>query len=316
MEQSLVMLALLQLLNEESDKSLDKETLLSQLGITEELLKICIEQLALLNCKIKVEGETLELEDPVDLLDQNYIYRHVKGRGRVEVLPSVDSTNTYMLNNSSFLVSGDTVIAEIQTAGRGRRGGKWHSSLGKQLTLSICYEFDSLDKIEGLSVGIGVAVAKAVEKLVEQDVLVKWPNDIYKHNGKLGGILIETKMANNKVKAIIGIGLNVYKDHFAQLKREYASICENIQEGFSRNELAIEIINHVKEVCAQFALGDRNEVIESFKDRDALVGRNIQVQNEQGTFEGESVGVDKTGALLLENNGQILKIRSGHISFF
>ena len=57
MEQSLVMLALLQLLNEESDKSLDKETLLSQLGITEELLKICIEQLALLNCKIKVEGE-------------------------------------------------------------------------------------------------------------------------------------------------------------------------------------------------------------------------------------------------------------------
>ena len=73
MEQSLVMLALLQLLNEESDKSLDKETLLSQLGITEELLKICIEQLALLNCKIKVEGETLELEDPVDLLDQNYI---------------------------------------------------------------------------------------------------------------------------------------------------------------------------------------------------------------------------------------------------
>ena len=316
MEQSLVMLALLQLLNEESDKSLDKETLLSQLGITEELLKICIEQLALLNCKIKVEGETLELEDPVDLLDQNYIYRHVKGRGRVEVLPSVDSTNTYMLNNSSFLVSGDTVIAEIQTAGRRRRGGKWHSSLGKQLTLSICYEFDSLDKIEGLSVGIGVAVAKAVEKLVEQDVLVKWPNDIYKHNGKLGGILIETKMANNKVKAIIGIGLNVYKDHFAQLKREYASICENIQEGFSRNELAIEIINHVKEVCAQFALGDRNEVIESFKDRDALVGRNIQVQNEQGTFEGESVGVDKTGALLLENNGQVLKIRSGHISFF
>ena len=161
-----------------------------------------------------------------------------------------------------------------------------------------------------------MAVAKAVEKLVEQDVLVKWPNDIYKHNGKLGGILIETKMANNKVKAIIGIGLNVYKDHFAQLKREYASICENIQEGFSRNELAIEIINHVKEVCAQFALGDRNEVIESFKDRDALVGRNIQVQNEQGTFEGESVGVDKTGALLLENNGQVLKIRSGHISFF
>ena len=108
--------------------------------------------------------------------------------------------------------------------------------------------FDDFNKLEGLSVGIGVAVAKAVEKLVEQDVLVKWPNDIYKHNGKLGGILIETKMANNKVKAIIGIGLNVYKDHFAQLKREYASICENIQEGFSRNELAIEIINHVKEV--------------------------------------------------------------------
>lgn len=307
-------LKLVKLLNLANDLSLKKDVIRTALDLTDEQLHDVCGKLELLGIKIKVSGDSISLPHKVDLLDDASIFKRVSGAGRIEILESVDSTNTYMLKNARFLASGDTVIAECQEAGRGRRGSRWHSSFGKQLTMSLCYIFDDFCKLEGLSVGIGVAVAKSVEHFGFEDILLKWPNDIYKDHKKFGGILIETVPYKNKIKAIIGVGLNVYADEFTNIDSEYTSIFESKPDGFKRNDLAVQLINNIKKVCQDFNLNNKKMTIESFKARDELLGRNIRVENEQGSFEGKAAGVDLHGSLLLASEKDVISIRSGHIT--
>lgn len=166
MGHSVGFLKLVKLLNSANELSLKKEVIKTALEVSYAELRELSEKLASLGINLQEYEDSLSLSTKVDLLDDNSIFKRVSGAGRIEILESVDSTNTYMLKNSKFLASGDTVIAECQEAGRGRRGGRWHSTFGKQLTMSLCYIFDDFTKLEGLSVGIGVAVAQAVERLV------------------------------------------------------------------------------------------------------------------------------------------------------
>lgn len=231
MGHSVGFLKLVKLLNSANDLSLKKEVIKTALDVSDAELRELSEKLASLGINLQDYDDSLSLSNKVDLLDDSSIFKRVSGAGRIEILESVDSTNTYMLKNSKFLASGDTVIAECQEAGRGRRGGRWHSTFGKQLTMSLCYIFDDFTKLEGLSVGIGVAVAQAVERFGFEDILLKWPNDIYKDHKKFGGILIETVPHNNKIKAIIGVGLNVYADEFSNLDKDYTSILRLSQKA-------------------------------------------------------------------------------------
>ena len=285
MGHSVGFLKLVKLLNSANDLSLKKEVIKTALDVSDAELRELSEKLASLGINLQDYDDSLSLSNKVDLLDDSSIFKRVSGAGRIEILESVDSTNTYMLKNSKFLASGDTVIAECQEAGRGRRGGRWHSTFGKQLTMSLCYIFDDFNKLEGLSVGIGVAVAQAVERFGFEDILLKWPNDIYKDLKKFGGILIET------------------------------SIFETQPEGFKRNDLAVQLINNIKKVCHEFNDNNKKMIIESFKARDELLGRNIRVENEQGIFEGRAAGVDPHGSLLLTSEDNVISIRSGHITY-
>lgn len=307
-------LKLVKLLNAANDLSLKKDVIKTALDVTDSQLHDVCEKLTSLGINLQENDSSLSLTQKIDLLDDSSIFKRVSGAGRIEILESVDSTNTYMLKNARFLATGDTVIAECQEAGRGRRGGRWHSSFGKQLTMSLCYIFDDFSKLEGLSVGIGVAVAQAVERFGFEDILLKWPNDIYKDHKKFGGVLIETVPYKEKIKAIIGVGLNVYADEF-NMDRQYTSIFDTQPEGFKRNDLAVQLINNIKKVCQDFNADNKKMSIESFKARDELLGRNIRVENEQGTFEGRAAGVDSHGSLLLASEEKVISIRSGHISY-
>ena len=126
-------LKLVKLLNSANDLSLKKEVIKTALEVSDAELRELSEKLASLGINLQEYDDSLSLSTKVDLLDDSSIFKRVSGAGRIEILESVDSTNTYMLKNSKFLASGDTVIAECQEAGRGRRGGRWHSTFGKQL---------------------------------------------------------------------------------------------------------------------------------------------------------------------------------------
>jgi len=308
-------LKIIKLLNNAPDLTLDKTLLMTALDASEEDLFSLVKNLSVYSDVIVFENDKFHLKDKVDLLDDMSIFKRVEGSGRIAILDTVDSTNTFMIKNASMLASGDVVIAEIQSDGRGSRGGKWHSGLGKQLTLSVCYIFDSFDKLQGLSVGIGVATAISIERFGFENVLLKWPNDVYLDTLKVGGILIETVPYKNKVKAIIGVGLNVYDDDFGELIRDYGSMYKEKPENFKRNDLAAALINNIKKTCEDFNNGSKRMIFESFKARDEMLGKMIQVDNVQGTFVGRAAGIDNTGALLLAQDDKKISIRSGHITY-
>lgn len=315
MGKPLDILKIIKLLNNAPDLTLDKNLLMTALDASEEDLYSTVKNLSVYSDAITVENDKFSLKEKIDLLDDMSIFKRVEGSGRIAILDAVDSTNTFMIKNASMLASGDVVIAEIQSEGRGSRGGKWHSGLGKQLTLSVCYIFDSFEKLQGLSVGIGVATAISIERFGFENILLKWPNDVYMDTLKVGGILIETVPYKDKVKAIIGVGLNVYDDDFGDLTRDYGAMYSKQPDNFKRNDLAAALINNIKRTCEDFNKGSKRMIFESFKARDEMLGKMIQVDNVQGSFVGRAAGIDNTGALLLAQDDKKISIRSGHITY-
>ena len=315
MGKPLDILKIIKLLNNAPDLTLDKNLLMTALDASEEDLYSTVKNLSVYSDAITVENDKFSLKEKIDLLDDMSIFKRVEGSGRIAILDAVDSTNTFMIKNASMLASGDVVIAEIQSEGRGSRGGKWHSGLGKQLTLSVCYIFDSFEKLQGLSVGIGVATAISIERFGFENILLKWPNDVYMDTLKVGGILIETVPYKDKVKAIIGVGLNVYDDDFGDLTRDYGAMYSKQPDNFKRNDLAAALMNNIKRTCEDFNKGSKRMIFESFKARDEMLGKMIQVDNVQGSFVGRAAGIDNTGALLLAQDDKKISIRSGHITY-
>lgn len=315
MGQSVSFIKLIKLLNEAPDLTLKFNLLKSALELETADLIALANEVNDYSDLIEIKSDELTLKSKVDLFDDLSIFKRVSGSGRIAILDKIDSTNSYMIKNARNLASGDVVIAEVQNSGRGRRGGKWHSTFGKQITLSVCYVFDSIEKLQGLSVGIGVAVAQSIEKFGFEDILLKWPNDVYKDHKKVGGILIETVPYKQKIKAIIGVGLNVYADQFGKLDREYTSIFETKEDTFKRNDLAVALINNIKRTCNEFNTDHSQRFIEAFKARDELLGKNINVETVQGIYSGRAAGIDKKGALLLSSGDSIMSITSGHITF-
>ncbi|MFN8986287.1 MAG: biotin--[acetyl-CoA-carboxylase] ligase, partial [Burkholderiales bacterium] len=162
------------------------------------------------------------LAEPLQLLDIDVIRQRMGTSQRrldLRIVDVIDSTNTAWLNqgnsgvaagSTTTVPSGTCLAAELQTAGRGRRGRAWQSALGASLTFSLLWRFESgAASLGGLSLAVGLAVANALRAL-GIDAELKWPNDIVVDDQKLGGILIETQgdMLGPTV-AVIGIGLNV-----------------------------------------------------------------------------------------------------------
>lgn len=133
--------------------------------------------------------------------------------GRVIVLHTIPSTNQYLIDNFQYIKSGDVVVTENQTQGRGRKGRIWITPAGQSICLSIywklCQKLLNLNTIE-LSVIISFVLATVLKKLGTPHIQIKYPNDIYVYNKKLAGILVEVINQNRYFShLIIGIGINI-----------------------------------------------------------------------------------------------------------
>jgi BirA family transcriptional regulator, biotin operon repressor / biotin---[acetyl-CoA-carboxylase] ligase len=127
----------------------------------------------------------------------------------VQVLAECPSTNTALLNACrDGLAQPQLLVAEVQTAGRGRLGRQWHSWPGASLTFSLAWPWDGAT-LDGLSLAVGCALAQALDPAGEA-IRLKWPNDLLLGGAKLGGILIETVTQGAAAQAVVvGVGLNV-----------------------------------------------------------------------------------------------------------
>lgn len=239
----------------------------------------------------------------------------------IEVFDEIDSTNTYLLQKMDELSKIPRVcLAESQTQGRGRRGRIWHSPHAQNLYLSLLWKFGvSRSNFQGLSLVIALAVAHVLEKLpLSYPVKLKWPNDIFIHEKKCAGILLETRgKMHNGAQVVIGVGLNVHMKAEAchDVSQEWISLCQLCDFTIDRNRLAANLIGKITELLEQFDAVGFEPFQPLWKKYDLTVGRTIQVVYRNQVVKGKACEVDKQGRLrLVTSDGQCVVMNAGEIS--
>jgi BirA family biotin operon repressor/biotin-[acetyl-CoA-carboxylase] ligase len=234
----------------------------------------------------------------------------------VEVVPETGSTNADLLARAPTLQAPLLLIAENQTAGRGRAGRSWLSSAGGSLTFSLAWKFDhGPQQLAGLPLAVGVALAETLARLGVQ-VQLKWPNDLLKDGDKLAGILIETQGApGGGTWAVIGIGLNlVMPDELEQrIGRPVAALPWLAR--MERDALMAALLDGLAAALREFANGGFTPFAARWNLLHAWQGANVTIV-DRGTVlhEGVAAGVDDAGRLLLDGAGGRSALVAGDVS--
>lgn len=263
-----------------------------------------------------ITGKGYSLPAPVQLLDEAAILAQLH-HPRLAVIPVIDSTNQYLLERMSELESGDACIAEYQQAGRGRRGRQWFSPFGANLYMSMYWRLEQGPAAAmGLSLVIGIVMAEVLQALGATDVRVKWPNDLYLHDRKLAGILVElTGKTGDAAHLVIGAGINL------SMRTPDESVVNqgwiNLQEAgvkIDRNQLAAQLINRLREALPQFEREGFMPFMARWPALDNFIDRPVRLIMGDREVHGIARGVDKQGGLLLEQDGEIKAWVGGEIS--
>lgn len=238
-----------------------------------------------------------------------------------QVLWSVASTNSELLAVGD-LPHGrcDFLLAECQTAGRGRRARSWLAPPGGAICLSLSWSFASLPaEIGALSLAVGVAAASVLNRRRGLDVRLKWPNDLQVAGRKLGGILIELRAeAAGPAYVVIGIGINVALGHLLESVRstgtEPADLASAGIGHCDRNLLAAELIAELVETLRRFEQTGFETFSPAWFDVDALRGRHIAISHAGAQVEGTADGVDRDGSLRVRTATGLRRFHSGEVS--
>lgn len=242
------------------------------------------------------------------------------GRFDVDALESCASTNSELLQRvDAGAPSGTVVVADSQTAGRGRRGRTWLSRAEDSLTFSLLWRFPgTAAHLAGLSLAVGVALAEALEGLGMQGLGLKWPNDVLllREDGhaKLAGVLVEASADRRGTAAVIGIGLNL-RAPAATLPQPVAGLAEMATTVPERHLLLAALLRALADVLDRFTVGGFAAVHSAWQRRHAWQDRPVRL-TEDGELEGEGIclGADSDGALLVETPVCIKRFVSGDVS--
>lgn len=272
----------------------------------------------------RIRGRGYRLQEPVPFLDREAILAALGAAAkglRIEVVDSVDSTSSALLRRAAREdVHRNLLIAEWQTAGRGRRGRSWTAVAGGSLTFSLGWRFEQgAGFLAGLSLAVGVALARALDAAGVGGVELKWPNDLTHRYCKFGGILIELSGdALGPSLAVIGVGLNVRlppaaRRGIAQPVTDLATIARGRQ--IDRNLLVAQLTRELTSMLGRYAVDGFAPFIAEWQRRNAFRGKSAKILLPDGsTASGEVVGVDASGALVLDHRGRRLRFVTGEVS--
>ena len=266
-----------------------------------------------------VKGTGYRVVNGIDLLVKDDITVHLRDRNRneprsIELFQSLGSTNKYLREQAEKSdCSGSVVLAERQTSGRGRRGKTWVSPFAANIYMSILWDFEQgAQALEGLSLAVGVAVRRALIEMGLEDVRLKWPNDIYIGNKKLGGILLE--MIGDPAghcSVVIGVGINVSMPASiaVNIDQPWTDCCSESDAPIARSRLAALLIDNIFDILNDFEslgfAGYRDE----WQEADAFKGLQGTISTPRDSVSGTVIGVDNSGAVQL-------KLMSGAVKSF
>lgn len=297
------------------------ESLGDVIGVTRAAVWKRLQRLQQLGLTVEsVRGQGYRLPGGCDLLDLDSIQPSLSRRARslvgvCKVFFELPSTNEYLLRETP--VHGAVCLAEQQTAGRGRRGRVWSSPFAANIYLSVRWHFNQgVQALEGLSLAVGVAVARALESLGLQAVQLKWPNDILCNQKKLGGVLIEVGGdLNGDCAAIVGVGLNVAMpaESGAAIGQPWTDLT-GCGLKVSRNEVAARLMEELLSLLSGYQEMGFGPLRQAWMDRAAYVGERVTVRADKDSREGVFCGIDEHGALGFEVDGVVEWLSGGEVS--
>jgi len=223
-------------------------------------------------------------------------------------LATCPSTNTWALEHLATLNEGNVIFTEEQTAGRGQHGRSWQSPEGV-LTASFILESVLLS---GFSLAVGLAVIFAIEDLIPNlagKLQLKWPNDLYVSERKLGGILCEGKGQ----KLVIGIGLNCRSELPVAEAISLHQLTDFVPENL---ELLEKLRQTLLEAASLIRVQGLTPLLPELRRRDLLANRQITITHNQETLFGQGAGIDAQGRLLIAlADGQVRSFMTGNVQW-
>lgn len=266
----------------------------------------------------RIPGGLELLEAPRILEALSVRSRHLLGELLIE--PVLDSTNAEALRRlAAGSPPGFCCSAELQTAGRGRRGRPWVSPFARNLYLSLTWEYEGgAAALEGLSLAVGVAVVRALESLGIRGMQLKWPNDLLFHGAKLGGILLEmVGDAAGPCQVVVGVGLNVHMPtgvaaSIDQSWTDLRSLAGDQLPG--RNHLLAAMLDQLLPLLAGFGASGFAPWREAWMSLDAYAGAPVVISSGDFRQAGTARGVDQRGALQLETSLGVQPVYGGEVS--
>lgn len=313
---------LLQFLNENTGKFVSGQEIANSLGISRAAVNKAAD--ALKKSGYNIQSRTkmgYRLFEELNLLTKESIESHMKTPCKIIALETVDSTNNYAKNED--ISSGPVaVIADCQTAGRGRLGRTFASPKGTGIYVSITFKpnFD-LDKSLFVTMAAAVGCANAIEEVTGISPRIKWVNDLFYKGKKICGILTEaqTNFETGKIEAvIIGVGVNCFRNELPAELQNIAGFLADDPKEFSRSKLAAAIIDNILTLSKTFL--DKKFMME-YKKRSFILGKTVQVHNlaTDETVKARALDIDDNGGLIVEymegrHMREIFTITSGEIS--
>lgn len=265
-------------------------------------------------------GQGYRLAQPLERLDAQAL-RHAAPQGlRVDVQPLLDSTNRVLMD-ADAAHDPQALLAEHQSAGRGRRGRAWRSPFGANLYLSLAWSYPQWPQaLPTLSLAVGVVCARALQAAGVEGVRIKWPNDLWIDDRKLGGILIEQRgVSGDDCRVIVGVGLNVAM-RAAQgegIDQAWITVNEALARAqrmpASRTQLASALLRGLHACLTHYPATGFAPYRDEWLARDALRDRAVHVP-EHAALRGIGRGVDAQGAFLIDTDAGLRTVHGGEIS--
>lgn len=272
-----------------------------------------------------VRAKGYRLPAAVELLDASAIQDGLEPGtrerlARVDTFLEIDSTNTWLRQRAlEGAPTGSVCVAEMQSAGRGRRNRHWVSPFAASLYLSLLWRSATgAAELGGLSLATGVAIVRSLKAFGIDTAGLKWPNDVLVDDAKLAGILIDVfGESTGPCSVIVGIGINVAipETAVAAIDQNWTDLRRLTgREPLSRNRLASVVLDHTVAAIEEFERAGLTPFLEEWRRYDVTQDRQVSLRMPNEIIQGRACGVDSGGALLVDTASGLRRFASGEVS--
>ena len=315
---------LLTLLAENATIVISGARIAKEIGVSRSTVWRWAERLRGLGVKVKGQQATgYFLEQVPDILTPDMLKQRMKGSlfgKRIFHFFKTDSTNRVALElGHAGEPEGAVVLAEEQTAGRGRAGRKWHSERAAGIYVTLLLR-PKLAPVQAplLTMMAGLSAHAAVQALAGLEVDLKWPNDLLIHGKKVGGILTEMHAEPGQIRfVIVGIGLNVNQEEFpGELSSKATSLRAETGKPQSRMELLVRLLREFESDYNRFLREGVASVVARFESISSYAkGKRVRVTNGTETYAGVTAGLGPEGLLQVQrDDGRMMTVIAGDVA--